>query len=215
MNGHGEILFNALPVADIDNTSSGRRLIFPHVIDGGGISTPILLMNPSGSGTGRGSISIFDDTGAPVSMDFGGGLGSKSTLDYSIAANGMVKISTRGVGALKAGYIVVTVDSGPVPVGSGIFLAGAGGGLSSQAGVPTAPETTSAKLFVEISSIPLNRNTGIALVNRNNQTANVTLSLVGIDGGAQHRRCDSRPIRTPPNSSTSFFRDCLRTCKAC
>jgi hypothetical protein len=184
-NGHGETIFNALPLADLNSPPAMTRLIFPQVVDGGGLPTQILLMNPSASITSTGWVSFFDDGGNTLALDFGAGIGIQSTLAYSLAPNGMAKFSTTGLGSLRVGYAVVTPISGMLPVGSGVFSINGDAGLASQAGVPNAVETTAARLFVERASNPLSRDTAVAIVNRNSQDAQMALTLVGVDGSSQ------------------------------
>lgn len=181
-NGHGEQVLTALPVSDLNQLPPGNTLIFSQIVDGGGAPTEILLFNPSSSTPGTGSISFFDDNGNPLSLDFGPGFGVQNSISYSMPPNGMAKFATTGAGALRVGYAVVARSGGLLPVGSGIFSIVSAFGLASQAGVPNARPTTYARLFVEVASSPLSRNTGIAVVNRNGVTAFVNLTLNGLDG---------------------------------
>ena len=199
-NGHGETLFSALPLADLSRASGAMRLIFPQVVDGGGLPTQILLMNPSVNTTSTGFISFFDDEGNALALDFGPATGVQSSLNYSLGPNGMVKFSTTGLGALRVGYAVVTPLSGFAPVGSGIFSINGDAGLTSQAGVPNASETTGSRMFVERSANPLPRDTGVAIVNRNGAETQVTLTLVGVDGTTQ-----SGSLTVPPNGHVARF----------
>lgn len=181
-NGHGESVFSTLPLIDLNNVPLSGVMIFPQVIDGGGAPTQILLMNPSDTTPSAGIISIYDDTGAPLALDFGPGIGQQSTLNYSLAMSGMVKYATTGAGNLKVGYVVVSSTSGVLPTGSVLFSMNSSAGLASQAGVPNSLPTSSTSLFVELSSAPLNRNTGVAIVNRNASPAIINLNLQGVDG---------------------------------
>ena len=199
-NGHGETLFSALPLADLNHPFPGMKLIFPQVIDGGGLPTQILLMNPSVMGTVTGFISFFDDEGNALALDFGPGIGVQSSITYSLPPNGMVKYSTTGLGALRVGYAVVTPLSGGLPVGSGVFSINGSAGLSSQAGVPNAVETTMSRLFVERATDPLQRDTGVAIVNRNSTETRVTMMLQGVDGSTQ-----SGSLTLPPNGHVARF----------
>jgi hypothetical protein len=176
-NTHGETLFSALPVVDLNSTATASSLIVPQIVDGGGIPTRLLLMNTSSSMTATGTISLFDDNGSPLSADFGA-LGRQSQLSYSLQPDGMIKFSTTGIGQTRAGYAVVTPQSGPLPAGSAIFGANNSAGLTSEAGVLPAPPTTSARMYTEVSSSDVMRNTGMALVNPNATAATVNLTLV-------------------------------------
>jgi hypothetical protein len=178
-NARGEQIFSALPVVDPTLTPSGSNLIFSQIVDGGGNPTQILLMNNSGSAV-AGTVSLFKDDGTPASLDFGSGL--VSSFPYSINANGVQKFSTTGQGQIVVAYAVVTPTSGQLPSGASIFGSRGATGVASQAGVLNAIPTTNARVYIERASVPLNRNTGIALVNRNASSANVTLHLVSLDG---------------------------------
>ncbi|MBZ5535207.1 MAG: hypothetical protein LAO31_04560 [Acidobacteriia bacterium] len=197
-NGHGELVSTALPLADLNSPPAGTNLIFPQIVDGGGLPTQILLMNPSATTSSAGTISLFGDDGSPLSLDFGDG--PQGLLNYSMPPDGMVKFSTTGLGPLRVGYAVVNPSSGALPIGSGIFTSKSGAGISSQAGVPDSPQTTAARLFVEVAASPLSRNTGIAIVNRNAATATVNLSLTGLDGTPF-----SGTLTIPPNGHVARF----------
>jgi len=197
-NSHGELISTALPLADLNNPPTGASLIFPQIVDGSGLPTQILLMNPSPDMSSAGTISLYKDDGTPFLVDFGAG--PQSTLNYAIPAGGMVKFSTAGTGTLRVGYAVVTPASGPLPIGSGVFTSKSSVGISSQAGVPNSPQTTMARLFVEVASSPLSRNTGIAVVNPNAATATVNLGLAGLDGTAL-----SGVLTIPPNGHVAKF----------
>ncbi|MFI5173858.1 MAG: hypothetical protein ACHQKY_03305 [Terriglobia bacterium] len=197
-NGHGELISTALPLADLNNPPAGANLVFPQIVDGGGLPTQILLMNPSTTTSSIGTISLLGDSGSPLSLDFGSG--PQSLLNFSIPPDGMVKFSTTGLGTLRVGYAVVTPASGPLPIGSGIFTSKSSAGIASQAGVPDSPQTTSARLFVEVASSPLSRNTGVAVINRNSATATVNLNLMGLDGTPF-----SGVLTIPPNGHVAKF----------
>jgi hypothetical protein len=207
-NAHDQTIFNALPVVDPTVVPTGSNLIFPQFVDGGGTPTQILLMNTSSSSV-TGTINLYNDSGSQIALDFGSGLGSLSVLNYSIPANGMVKFSTTGLGVLKVGYAVVTPTTGQLPSGAVIFGGSSTtGGLASQAGVLNAVPTTQARLYIERAPAPpLNRNTGIALVNYNgpSTSANVTLSLTSLDGTFNQ----ATTLTVPPNGHVAKFIDQL------
>ncbi len=182
-NSHGEQLYNSLPVAVPNSPPTGLTLNFSQFADGGGFSTEILLMNLTGS-TISGTVAFFDDNHNPVTMNFSG-LGSVSQINYNIPGNGMAKFFTTGNTSpnLQFGSVVVTKTSGALPSGAVIFSRyNAAGGLTSQAGVLNSPLTTSARMYIEKSSSPLMRDTGVALVNPNPTSVQVQLSLSSLDG---------------------------------
>ena len=180
VNAHGELLYNALPVVDLNAAVSASRLIFPQVADGGSYSTVIYLMNPSASTPSAGTIAFFDAQGNPLAVDFGSG--ALNHFDFSMPPDGMMKLTSRGAGSLQCGYAMVTASSGSLPIGSSLFQLRNGSSLVSLSGVPNAPETTSARLFVETASNPPVRNSGIALVNPGITPAAIALKLTGANG---------------------------------
>lgn len=199
-SGRSEMLFSALPVADLGNPPSGAQLILSQIVDGGGNPTQILLMNPSSASQSVGKVELFDDSGTPLALDFGAASGPQSTLAFAIAPDGMVKFATTGIGALRVGYAMVTVSAGPLPVGNGVFQFNQASGLVSQAGVPDSPQTTAARMYVEVASTPLSRNTGIAMVNRNATASVLTLTLDGLDGSSR-----SATLTLGPNEHAAKF----------
>jgi hypothetical protein len=142
-------------------------------------------MNLTGT-TIAGTVSFFDDSGHPVTMNFGSPIGAASTLNYSILGNGMQKYTTTGSTPgtpLHVGFVVVTSTSGALPSGAVVFSRYNGtGGLASVAGVLNSPVTTYSRMYVEKSNSPLTRSTGVAIVNPNNSAATVQLSLTSLDG---------------------------------
>ncbi|HLH32657.1 MAG TPA: SBBP repeat-containing protein [Terriglobia bacterium] len=199
-NVYGEPIFSALPLADLNNPSTASSLVLPQIVDGGGIPTRILLMNTSATITATGSISLFDDNGNPLTLDFGSA-GKQSQLSYSLPPNGVAKFSTTGLGQLKAGYALVAAQSGPLPVGSAIFAANNATGIVSEAGVLAAPATTSARMYAAVSSSDVTRNTGMALVNPSATAATVNISLV--DNLTDQVR--TATISLPPHGHTAKF----------
>ncbi|MDD5543659.1 MAG: hypothetical protein PHX83_10845 [Acidobacteriia bacterium] len=124
----------------------------------------------------------------------GGGANIQDNL--SVPALGASTVSTAGNPAsspVQAGYATVTVNSGNAPYGTAVFSFSQNGFIVSEAGVPTTPATTSARLFIDFrSNVPGKSNheeagtisvdTGVALVNPGLQTANVTYTLKGNNG---------------------------------
>jgi alpha-tubulin suppressor-like RCC1 family protein len=184
-NSHGEPLYNSLPVATPNSPPAGFHLYFSQFSDGGGTSTEVLLMNLTGT-TITGTVSFLDNTGHAVTLNFGPAIGSTSTLNYSIAGNGMQKFTTTGSTPgtpLQFGSVVVTSVSGALPSGLVVFSGYNGtGGLAFQAGVLNLPMTTYSRMYVEKSNSPLTRDTGVAIVNPNSSTTTVQLNLVSLDG---------------------------------
>jgi hypothetical protein len=205
-NSHGEPLYNSLPVATPNSPPAVSHLYFSQFADSGGFSTEILLMNLTGTPI-SGTVSFTDDNGHAVTLNFGPSIGSTSTLNYSIPGNGMLKFTTTGSTSgtpVQAGAVVVTSTAGALPSAAVVFSSYNGtGGLASQAGVLNSPVTTYSRMYVEKSTSPLARDTGVAIVNPNSSAATVQLNLVSLDG----LFTASNTITVPANNHMAAFID--------
>jgi photosystem II stability/assembly factor-like uncharacterized protein len=121
-----------------------------------------------------------------------------SSSGYSIilspGTGGATNVSTPGSSSTTyAGYATLTVSSGSAPYGTAVFSFKQNGVTVTEAGVPASPPTTSARVFIDfrsdVAAVPgrssggtIDINTGIAVVNRGTDVANVTYTLRRSDG---------------------------------
>jgi hypothetical protein len=107
------------------------------------------------------------------------------------SAGGAATRSTMGSGEnLQIGYAVASVDSGSAPYATAVITVLQNGVVVSEVGVPSAPPTTSARIFVEersnlvlsFSSGPANVRTGVAMVNPGTSSSAVTYTLRDYSG---------------------------------
>lgn len=206
-NGRQEILYYALPVADLDAPETNGSLVFSQIADGAGMKTEILLMNPSGTLPSSGVVTFYDADGAPLALDFGSFTGPQNALNFTLAPNGVVKFVSQGTGAARVGHAVVTTSYGPLPIGSAVFLFWQNSQLVSLAGIPSSPQTTSARMFVEVASSPLTRDTGVAIVNPSTTAVNVSLKLTGFDGSSRTSSLTLGPYAQVTKFVTELFPD--------
>ena len=106
---------------------AATALYFAHVGDGGGLTSDVVLANPSASETANGTLELFDDAGAPFLVGFlehngqnsvaaSIPLGQTNTMNFSIQPLGTLTVLTDGEGAMaRAGSAVVSSD-GNIPV---------------------------------------------------------------------------------------------------
>ena len=151
--------------------SSGTVLYFAHIGDGGGLTSDVVLANPSASGTANGTLEFFDDAGAPFLVGFlgqGNGqnssfagsapLGQTNTMNFSIQPRGTLTLLTDGEGAMaRAGSAVVSSDR---LLGGVIRFSLPGVGI---AGVGTSASLTG--FIVPVRRVAGGINTGVALQN--------------------------------------------------
>jgi hypothetical protein len=176
VNQRGDVLLTSTPVADLSKALTTTAVYFPQLVDGGGYVTTVILVNTSGA-TESGTIAIFDNAGAPLSVRSNGT--TASTFNYSIPASGAFVFQTDGSPtSARPGWVKVTPSSGSAPVGSGIFSYSPGGMLVTESGVPSAVPTTKARVYVDKSK---GHDTGLALANPGAATT-VTLRTFQTDG---------------------------------
>ncbi len=158
----------------------------------GGPATFARLCSPSGVAVDAAGNLFIADTGNSRIRKVTGG--PSVSMDFTLSAGGATSSFTAGEGeTVQAGYAALTVHSGSTPYGTAVFSFKQDGVTVSEAGVPASPPTTSARLFIEYcSSVPavpgrteagtIDINTGIAVVNRGSETANVTYLLRNVLG---------------------------------
>ena len=118
----------------------------------------------------------------------------KATLELTLSGGSACTVATAGGGGnMQVGYAAATVTSGATPYGVAVFSFRQNGIVVSEAGVPAAPPTTRARIFIDYRSaaaaVPgradagtIDINTGIALANQGSVAANVTYILRHITG---------------------------------
>jgi hypothetical protein len=196
-NGYGEPLYAALPVIDLAAAATSDSFTFPQIAVGEGFTTQLILIN-RGTQAARGQIQLTKSAGTPLLVRVSGT--TVTSVAYDIAPQGMFKATLDGVSGVDVGYAVVTPSTGTLaPSGTAIFRFQNGAGLVSEAGVPAAPMTSAARIFVD----QIGTRTGVAIANPGTQTANLTLTLLDRYGGAL-----STVTRTmPPRTHVPLFAD--------
>jgi sugar lactone lactonase YvrE len=175
-NAYNEDLYSTLPVVDLSRPAASDPVVFPHVAAGGGYSTTILLMNGSAQ-TERGTVHLIGSDGEPLRLRVGNT--ESAELPYIIPPNGACRFDLDAPANLVTGYAVVEPEPGSLsPAGSAIFRLEDDAGIVTEAGVPASVPTTSARIFVDNAG----SYTGLALANRQNLPADVTLTLLTTDG---------------------------------
>lgn len=148
-NQRGETLITSTPMADLTNSSSPSRLYFVQLVDGGGYTTMLILLNTSGNSE-TGTLNLFSDIGTPLFVrQLNGRL--DDSFAYSIPPGGVYVFQTGGTpGVVKAGSAQLIPDpSTSTPVGAGVFSYTRGGILVTESGIPTATPTTHARIYVD------------------------------------------------------------------
>jgi len=179
VNQRAEALLTSTLVSDLSQPLTSSPLYFPHIADGGGFTTSLILSNTSGA-TETGTISILDDAGAPLSVQSVGGA-MAPTFSYSIPAAGTFIFQTDGSpSSARAGWVKVTPDGGTnTPVGTGVLSSSPAGILVTESGVPSSSPTTRARVYVDMSG---SHDSGLAIDNPAGTPITVTIQAFDTSG---------------------------------
>jgi hypothetical protein len=178
-NQRGETLLTSTSVADLSLPVNTSAVYFPQLADGGGYTTSLVLSNLTGA-VQTGIISIFDDTGAALSVRQAGGA-SGSTFPYSISVGGTFVFQTDGGPvSVRTGWARVTPNVGSTsPVGAGVFSYTPAGILVTESGIPSAVPTTRARIYVDKSN---GHDTGLAMANPAAGPISITIQAFQTNG---------------------------------
>jgi hypothetical protein len=179
INQRNEFLITTAPVADLIHPSVYDPMYFPQLVDGGGYTTSLLLLNSSNR-TASGTLQIFDNNGAPLVVNQVGGTAGAS-FRYSIPPNGTFRFQTDGAPLnTVAGWVKLVTDfMAPTPVGLGVFSYNPESILVSESGIPATNATAHARVYVDLSG---NHNTGLAIANVASTGAAITIKAYETDG---------------------------------
>jgi hypothetical protein len=181
INQRGEPIFTTTPVADVNQPVSYLPLHFPQIVDGGGYTTTLILLNNS-SETQSGLLKILDNNGLPLTIRMADGK-TGSSFDYFMDIGRFVRFQTDGSSEnAKFGWVQMTVGYGNTshaPTGSGVFSYNPGNVLITESGIPGARATTHARLYVDLTK---NHNTGVAVANLSNSAATLSIKAFEMDG---------------------------------
>ena len=158
-------------------------LYFAQVGDGQGLTSDVVLTNPSATATAAGTLELLDDAGAPFLVGFVENsalvgpipLGLTNTMNFSIPPRGTLTLSTDGQGATaQAGAAVVSSDG---MLGGVVRFNLPGTGI---AGVGASQSLTG--FIVPVRRTAGGINSGIAIHNTGTDAITIRLSLLDEDG---------------------------------
>jgi len=152
---------------------TGHRLYFAQFGNGQGLTSEIVLTNPSATDMVSGEIDFFDDEGLSLSVGIAG-TGVTTRVDFSVLPLGAVTISTDGQGEVAVGAAVVSSEG---PLGGVVRFSISGIGI---AGVPASQLLSGFLAPVRRQSGGI--NTGIAIYNAASQAVTLNLTLQDVQG---------------------------------
>ena len=152
---------------------AGQPLYFAQFGNGQGLTSEMVLTNPSATDTASGEIDFFDDNGLPLSVGIAG-TGETTRVDFSVLPLGAVTIATDGQGEVTVGSAVVGSDN---RLGGVVRFNLSGIGIT---GVPASQPLAGFITPVRRKSGGI--NTGIAIYNTSSQAVLLNLTLRDTQG---------------------------------
>ena len=189
-NQRSEFLITTLPVVPVGTTSSDT-LVVPHLADGGGWTTQVVLINP-GNTPLSGTVDFFTPgtstaNGAPWTLVIDGQ--STNRVSYVLPARGEKTFKTSGSGAATSvGWARIVPAAGSTsPIGTALFSYKPADVTVSETSVAAMRTGSAFRLYVESSgnfnsSAPGSIESGLAIANPGSSTATVTYELTKLDG---------------------------------
>jgi photosystem II stability/assembly factor-like uncharacterized protein len=179
VNQRDEFLMATAPVADLTQSIHYSPIYFPQLVDGGGYTTSLVLLNTSNT-TEKGTLQILDKNGAPLVVSEIGGT-ANSSFRYSIPSGGAFRLQTDGSPPnTNAGWVKLIPDMfSPTPIGSGVFSYSPGSILLSESGIPSTNAATHARVYLDLSG---NHNVGLAIANIGTVASSIAIAAYQTDG---------------------------------
>jgi hypothetical protein len=178
-NQRSEALYTSTPVADLTAPFAASTQYFPHMANGGGYVTTVMLLNTSDYNE-SGTLNLYDNNGSALDVtDRNGVMGS--SFAYSIHSKGAWVFETNGLpSSTVVGSMQIVPNSGNnAPVGAGVYRYTSGGITVSESGIPAATATTHAGIYIDLTS---GHNTGVAIAGIDDTAVNVSAHAYGMDG---------------------------------
>jgi hypothetical protein len=188
-NERSEFLMTTLPVIDLTVATSQNPATVAHFASGDGWHAELLLVNPSDNAL-SGTVQFFNDTGAPGAM-----------YPYQLAPRAsFTVVADSSSPAIEKGSVRIIPDANSLtPVPFVVFSFALNGVTVTEAGVP-ATEGTGFHAYTELSAASGDTlNSGVAIANTTDQTANVSLILLNVNGS------QNKNLTLAPHAQVSEF----------
>ncbi len=167
-NERSDFILSTLPVVDSSVVMS--TLVIPHLADGGGWTTHVVLINPS-TDTMRGSLQFVDQQTHAVT----------NTVNYTIPPQSYFRFQTAGTASsTQSGFVrIIPANNGTTPAAFGIFSFRQNGVTVSEAALTAVPGSTAYRVYAENGSAI---QTGIAIANLSSDPITVNLEATTLTG---------------------------------
>jgi len=175
-----ELILTNQPIVDLSRAAESQAQVIPHVVLGGGFTTQLVLVNPTGAYL-QGTVHFTDSTGTPMFVK-AGTWEFISDLPYELLPNGAQSIAIpEGLLPWQVGSIWVTPGEGsPAPAPYTILNFRPAGFAVAEAIVPPTMGS-SFRVYAEASNSP-QINTQVTVANATDRQGIVTFSLTDFAG---------------------------------
>ena len=178
------------------------EMYFPQIADGNGYQTTFALTNGNNVEV-RGTLSLFQSNGLPlyVTMD----RQNNKMFEFLIPANGTLRLQTDGAPlqpiVVRTGWAKITSNN---PLGGvAIYQLISAGKINAQAGVSSMQLSKGFTIFADSTNFS---DTGVAVANPNNFSANITLRLLDKFGIERAKKTQTLgPFNHTARFITEFF----------
>ena len=178
--------FMMTPVADLAAASTPSAVSIPHIADGGGWTTELLLVNDSDAAE-TGTLQFVSSAGQSMSVSLDGQTGPP--YSYSIPARSSLRFRTAGAGNSAATGWIEILPSGNTrtPSAAAVLAARRSNVVVSETSISAGPAASAFRAYAELSGNYAAKQagssqTGVAISNRANSAVNVTLEATNLGG---------------------------------
>jgi len=184
-NERGEFMMTTLPVADVAASSAAATSI-SHVVDGGGWTTEVLLVNSTDTAE-TGTLRFLSSSGQAMTVSADGQ--SNNQFSYSVPARSSRRFRTSGSSAPTAiGWVEVNpATNSRTPSAAAVLIEKTSGITVSETTIQSSSATNAARVYAEASGNFGSREarsiqTGVAISNAAGTSVSATLELTNLDG---------------------------------
>src|SRR5262249_11359012 len=156
-----------------------ESITVPHIAMGGGWSTELILVNPTGAFL-NGTLIFRDPGGRPISVAIDGVVASNST--YTVQPMSSLRLRlTDPSSSVRSGWVGIVPGATDAPAAMAVFQYQQSGITLTQAGA-AAVQGTSPSLFETYVQVCCDVRAGLAIANPSLDNEGVSLELRNLDG---------------------------------
>jgi len=203
INERGEFMMVTLPVADLSATTPAVMSI-PHIADGGGWSSEILLVNNSDA-VKAGTMRFMSPAGQNLNINLDGQ--TNSQFQYSVPARSSRRFRTPGGSNLSTGWVEIAASTGSsAPLPFAVLASRANNVTIAETSLAGGAAANAVRVFAEVagnfaSGAAGSTQSGVVVSNTSNAAVSVTVEVTNSSGGV----VASAPLAVPARGQAVLF----------